>query len=181
MVGTENIFGSAMDNIYPQISSAQQYSLTQWEAKLDAAWERTAGRKTVALSLTAAYNSRNESYLDPAREMKASWLTAGLSVDGRTTAGRVNLSANVAARYAWSTTSSLTADDDALSSALFTPISHYYAYLSNDRWSLGAGVEAGYLTTGRVMPFVRVGLLRQQYAAGHRHCTSVEVAAGIKL
>lgn len=178
--GTENIFGSAVDNIYPQISEAKQYSLTKWSIGLNAAFERKYGVKGFAVSANAKYSDFSESYLEPARSIEASAISANIKFNGHITAGHVALLGYLYAGYEWSIDSSLTADDEALSSTLFTPVAHYYNYLDDDRWSAGGSIEAGYNINNRIMPFLRFSLSRLCYT-GSEYTTQIEIAAGIRL
>lgn len=177
--GTENIFGSAVDNIYPQISEAGQYSLTKWNIGLNAAYERNYKTNGYAISVNTKYSDYSESYLEPTRSIEASAFCATIKLNGHTTVGQVALSGYIYAGYEWSVENSLSTDDEALSSTLFTPVVHYYNYLADDRWNAGGSIEAGFRINS-VMPFIRFSLSRLSYT-GSEKTTLIEIAAGIKL
>lgn len=177
--GTENIFGSAVDNIYPQISEAGQYSLTKWNIGLNAAFERNYRVNGYAISVNAKYSDYSESYLEPTRSIETSAISATIKLNGHTAVGHVSLFGYVYAGYEWSVDSSLSTDDEASTSTLFTPVAHYYNYLADDRWNVGGSIEAGY-NINNIMPFIRFSLSQLSYTDSE-NTTLIEIAAGIKL
>lgn len=178
--GTENIFGTAQDNIFPQISEATQYSLKRWIAGVEAAYQQTSGNSGLGVELNVNYADYDESYKEPARRMKSSAVMAGLALDGHILMGRLMLMGNVAGHYEWSTRSSLDAQIDAQQLKMFTPVAHYYSYLSNDRYNIAASVEAGYCAKKQFMPFIRTSWQYSHYISTE-YDNFIEIAVGVKL
>lgn len=80
--GTENIFGDAADNIYPQIASAQQYADTRIRAVIRALYGiRKDDHWEWSVSPSVGYLSESENYTYPSRRMRLSHACA--SVSGR--------------------------------------------------------------------------------------------------
>lgn len=178
--GTENIFGTAQDNIFPQIAEAEQYSLKRVSIGAEAACERSYSRGGFGVALNVEYADYDEAYKEPARSMKASSVAAGLKLNGHVSAGRMMFTGNVNGRYEFCSSSSLNVPADVMNQKLFMPVAHYYSYLSADRYDIDASVETGYCARKQFMPFVRVGWQYAHYIAA-QHNTCIEVAVGVKL
>lgn len=178
--GTENIFGTAQDNIYPQIAEAQQYCQTLWNAGVNALWQRQKDVCGYGISAKAAYSKHHEQYADPQRELTADALTANVSINGNTKAGHVLLTANIAAAYAWALDSELTLPSSNVNPTMLTPTTHYLGYLSENRWQSNVALEAAYDTDKRFMPFVTVDWQYAHYAQS-QHQNLVEIAVGVRF
>lgn len=178
--GTENIFGSAQDNIYPQISSAQQYRLTLWNAGLRASMQRNIKAQGYAITIAANYSRHDERYAEPSRQLRASALATTLQLQGHATTGRMLLSAKAAGSYAWSLDSRLDVPDDAAATALLEPTTHYYAYLAENRWHTDMTIEAAYNTKRSFMPFVSLAWQYAHYAMS-QHQQLLQVAVGVRF
>lgn len=178
--GTENIFGTAQDNIYPQIAEAEQYCQTIWNAGLNATWQQSENATGYGINAKVAYSKHNEQYADPQREMTANALTASINVLGYTQAGHVLLTAHIAAGYAWAMDSQLTLPSSDVNQTMLAPTTHYFGYLSENRWHSNAGLEAAYNTNKRFMPFVSVDWQYAHYATT-QHEQQVVIAVGVKF
>lgn len=181
--GKENIFGSAQNNIYPQISDADYYSLTRWSVGMQAVYQHVVkGKGDFGAKIDVAYSDYNERYHDPERlrGIKASALMAGMKLNGNLSVGKMMLSGNLSAGYEWSMSGDMDVPETYQSQTLFKPIAHYFNYLDSDRWNTAVSVEAGYDVKGRFMPFVRVGWQYARYIKGE-HNTMLEISAGVKL
>lgn len=177
--GTENIFGSAQDNIYPQIAKAEQFSLTAWQTSLRATWQRNAAHSGLAATVAAAWSGYKERYDEPRRQLKANAFTPSLTLDGHAAMGKVLLTAQAAMAYSWTSGNELTLPDGLASSALLTPTLSHYDYLSSNRLATRMNIEAGY-NAGRLMPFIRLDWHYAHYKQ-HEHANRLELAAGIRF
>lgn len=178
--GTENIFGSAQDNIYPLIAEAQQYRLVIWNAGLNLVWQQDFGRNGYAVKVLGAYSDHDEHYAEPLRTLSAAALSAGVSLEGHLTVGSLLLMGNLSAAYHWATSSALTLTESTNGGAITAPTLHYFNYLSDNRWQSALHLEAAYDTQRSFMPFVA---LRWNYAhyAQTNHDQQIEIAAGVRF
>jgi len=178
--GTENIFGTAQDNIYPNIAEAQQYQLTTWNAGVRGVWQQTFETCGYAVGLTAAYANHDEQYADPQRLMKASAFTATLTLNAHATVGRILLTGDATAGYEWATDSSLSLPQTVNSTAMLKPANHYYNYLSNNRWRSNLTVEAAYNTGKRFQPFIALNYQYTHYAVS-AHSQEINITTGVRF
>lgn len=178
--GTENIFGTAKDNIYPQIAEARQYRLTKWAAGACATWQRALQRSGCAVALRAYYDSYDEHYAEPERAMKASAIVTQLTLDGHLSTGRMFLSGRLTSGYEWTADHSLTIPAGAGSDAMLVPVTHYYGYLSNNRWDTALKLEAACRTELRVMPFIALNGRYARYSDSE-HGLMLNVTAGVRF
>ncbi len=66
--GTENLFGDASTNIYPQIGSLQMYSAGMSTSRIDFVWEKPLPHKLfLSAEITGSYRHFADSYLNPVR------------------------------------------------------------------------------------------------------------------
>lgn len=177
--GTENVFGSAQDNIYPQIAAAGQFRLTTWQTALKGSWQRNAAHSGFAATVAATWSGYNERYDEPRRQMKANAFTPSLTLDGHATAGKFLLTAQASAAYSWASGDELTLPQDLTASALLTPTLHYYGYLSSNRLATHLNAEAGY-NAGKFMPFIRLVWGYAHYAE-HEHANQLELSLGVRF
>lgn len=179
--GTENVFGTAQDNIFPKIAEATQYRQQVWRAGAQAVWQQAAQcGNGYALSLKAAYASHDERYLEPRRRMKASALQAALCIDGHAVTGRFLLTGRLSGQREWALSHSLALPDGVGQDAMLTPVRHYYAYLSANRWQTVCQAEAAWRAGTGFMPFVGFAWQYRSYA-GAAHSNQLEVNAGVRF
>lgn len=178
--GTENIFGTAMDNMYPQISSAELYSLTRWNFGAEVVWQRSNLRRGFSAGLSATYGNYDEHYREPERRMKVSTVNVNLDLNAHASAGRMLFTGNFAGYCEMATSKSLQVPDGVVNDKLFTPVKHYFDYLSTDHLGITASVEAGYITRKQFMPFVRFAWQNAHYMSGE-HSNLIEISVGVKL
>lgn len=77
--GTENVFGDAANNVYPQIASAQQYMALQPQITLKGLYgERLVGMHEWHLEPSAGYRAHHESYASPARSVSLAHVFASM-------------------------------------------------------------------------------------------------------
>ena len=68
-IGTENIFGDAADNVYPQIMSLEQFSAENLNLQLSALYGQTAEIHNWNITAKACYLSLSEKYNSPAQHL----------------------------------------------------------------------------------------------------------------
>lgn len=77
--GTENVFGDAANNVYPQIASAQQYMALQPQITLKGLYgERLVGMHEWHLEPSAGYRAHQEGYASPARSVSLAHVFASM-------------------------------------------------------------------------------------------------------
>lgn len=177
--GTENIFGTAKDNIYPQISEAGQYRLTLWNAAFKAAWEKKAASYGLSAIVSATLSGHEERYFLPRRTMNSHAMTPAVGFKGHTMAGRFLLSGDLSAQHSWSFGNTLSLPDEAKTAQLTKSTLQYYDWLSNARTQTTLDLEAAYCAC-RFMPYVRAGWQYAHYA-GAEHSNLFSVSAGVRF
>ncbi len=68
-LGTENIFGDAADNVYPQIMSLEQFSAENLNLQLSALYGQTVEIHDWNITAQACYLSHSEKYNSPAQQL----------------------------------------------------------------------------------------------------------------
>lgn len=180
--GTENIFGTAQDNIYPQIASASLYSSAQDRIGMEAFFQSVhPGRSSWGGKWKLAYMGYSEKYQEPCRLLKHAAVATSLLLDGKVKAGKCLLMANVHGGYEWAVKKNN--DDGFLSednSAMTRPLVHANEYLANDRWNIGADVEVPLLVARRFLPFVKLSWQYDHYLRT-AHQNTLVASAGIRF
>lgn len=78
-IGTENIFGDAAANVYPQIGSADMYTHSLVRVDISGLWQwRTDQTSTLAIKPQINLNRSRESYAEPHRHMLITGLTPAI-------------------------------------------------------------------------------------------------------
>lgn len=176
--GFEHIFGTAQDNIYPQIATAEQYRLTSLRVGALGLWQRalhTSGcRGYYALQPSVYYHHYNEQTAEPARQLLASGWTSALTARFLSGWGRVLTHLQLTGAYTAASTASLTG----VNGAMAEPVRHFYGVLAHDAWHTGAEAEVAYRADSRWFPFVRAHWQYAHYAQG-QHGQVLTVSAGI--
>ena len=80
--GTENIFGSASNNIYPQISSAQMYRRNLSVVSVEGLYQHQQVKSRYDCSVHVGYGSSKESYAEPYQEVRDNSFYAGTVFGG---------------------------------------------------------------------------------------------------
>ena len=149
--GTENIFGTAQDNIYPQIAFAEFYTSAQSRIGMETFYQNVlSGKSSCGGKWKLAYMGYSEKYQEPYRRLRYAAVATSLLLDGKVKVGKCLLMANVHGGYEWAIKKNN--DDSFLSednSAMMQPIVHTNEYLAHDRWNVGADVEVPLLEIGR--------------------------------
>ncbi len=178
--GIENIFGTAQDNIYPQIASAPQYRLTQLNTSLRGVYQHTAGLSGYALSAVAGYENYDERYKEPQRRMKAAAFTAGGDANAHLSVHQWLLQASVSALWRWCNDSRIEMPQAADKTTLFAPVMHFYQVLANRSWQTKTVLAAHYATHRGFDPYVQLTWNYQHYAQVD-HTQAIEIALGVSF
>lgn len=183
--GRENIFGTAQDNVYPQISTMAPYCLDRARFSTELAYRHIFPSKSeIAVRGTARWDGWEEWYEqgddDPTRDMEGDAWVLGLHLSGKLNTRHWQWLAQLAGEYQINTFDYLNWKDENVNQTLLTPVLHYYDYLSNDRQFVTAQVEAGYTKDKRFTPFVRIGWNYAHYRVT-AHQNQLMVAVGVKF
>lgn len=86
--GTENIFGDASGNVYPQIGSLDLYTHAYTTARLNLLWQwHPSASAMLSVSPEAVWSHSREKYADPRRELLLSSVTPAVTVRGTSMLG----------------------------------------------------------------------------------------------
>lgn len=100
--GTENLFGDASGNVYPQIGALDLYTHAYTRARLNMLWQwRPSPRYMLSVNPEAAWSHSREKYADPKRELLLSSITPAVTVKGTGMAGG-KWTASLTLRFAYS-------------------------------------------------------------------------------
>lgn len=180
--GTENIFGTAQDNIYPQIASAEFYTSAQSRIGMETFYQNVlSGKSSCGGKWKLAYMGYSEKYQEPYRRLRYAAVATSLLLDGKVKVGKCLLMANVHGGYEWAIKKNN--DDSFLSednSAMMQPIVHTNEYLAHDRWNVGADVEVPLLVARQFLPFIKLSWQYDHYLQT-AHQNALVVSAGIRF
>lgn len=180
--GTENIFGTAQDNIYPQIASAEFYTSAQSRIGMETFYQNVlSGKSSCGGKWKLAYMGYSEKYQEPYRRLRYAAVATSLLLDGKVKVGKCLLMANVHGGYEWAIKKNN--DDSFLSednSAMMQPIVHTNEYLAHDRWNVGADVEVPLLVARQFLPFIKLSWQYAHYLQT-AHQNALVVSAGIRF
>ena len=180
--GTENIFGTAQDNIYPQIASAEFYTSAQSWIGMETFYQNVlSGKSSCGGKWKLAYMGYSEKYQEPYRRLRYAAVATSLLLDGKVKVGKCLLMANVHGGYEWAIKKNN--DDSFLSednSAMMQPIVHTNEYLAHDRWNVGADVEVPLLVARQFLPFIKLSWQYDHYLQT-AHQNALVVSAGIRF
>lgn len=183
--GREHIFGTAQDNVYPQITTAAPYSSIKKQLSADASYRHLfLNRSEIAVKGNVGWNGWKETYVDggdeSVRELKSDALILGLNLYGKLNLRNWQLIGNLVGEYQWNASEHLGIKDEVEKVALLAPVEHYYEYLSHSRQFVNAMVEVGYIKDKRFIPFARIGWQYAHYMETE-HQNSLQVSVGVKF
>lgn len=179
--GRENIFGTAQDNVYPQISTMAPYMSDKACFSTELSYRHLfRNHSEFAIKWQTRYDSWEESYDQPYRDLEGDAWVNGLTLMGKVNTKNWQLKLHLAAEYQISTLADLYLADEDVVSTLFAPVEHYYDYLSSDRQFVNTMFEAGYTKDKRFTPFVRIGWQYAHYLE-KEHQNRLTVAVGVKF
>ena len=203
--GRENIFGTAQDNVYPQIAITAPYVADKAYFSTELNYRHIFPNKSeIGITGNLRWDSweewydvadenrdENKDYYDysdgncvMARDLLGDAWGCGLALSGKLNLRHWQLKADLSVEYQMSSTSSpdnfYISDRDDVNYTLLKPVEHYYDYLSSDRQFANAMVEAGYTKDKRFNPFVRIGWQYAHYMETE-HQNTLQVSVGVKF
>ncbi len=147
--GTENLFGTPANNIYPLIASARQYARRVTAGTLVAYYERkTPGSWAWAVQPRLSLCRQTEAYASPARQMAATHFTTHLTLQGSKQWNGVLLTAGLSGEWTASLHPSLQLEAGAQGAGL-EALYNNFAALSASRGDAGAHVRADFAIRSR--------------------------------
>lgn len=178
--GIENVFGTAQDNIYPQIAEMKQYHLDRFATVMQLIYQHSQKAYNYGVTLDGGYTSYAEKYMEAYRKLKSSSFSSALGLHVNAMFGRWLLLSNLNAAYHWSMDNQLDVSEGDKSASMFVPVAYKYDYLSSNRWMTDVSLELGFLADSRVMPFIRLNWQYDGYLHGeHQNC--LLVSTGIRF
>lgn len=179
--GRENIFGTAQDNVYPQISTMAPYMADKACFSTELGYRHIfRNHSELAVRWQTRIDSWEESYESPYRNLEGTAWVNGLSLMGKINAKGWQLKLHLAAEYQMSTHDDFCLSEEEASETLLAPVEHYHDYLSSDRQFVNAMVEAGYTKDKRFTPFIRIGWQYAHYMEVE-HQNTLQVSVGVKF
>ena len=183
--GREHIFGTAQDNVYPQIATSAPYSSAKKQLAVDAHYRhRCLNHAEIAIKGNVGWKGWKETYEDgsnePVRDLKGEAWVLGWNLAGKLSLRNWLLAGSLAGECQLKSFAQLGVRDGVSDAILLAPVEHYYGYLSNNRQSVDAMVEAGYTKDKRFTPFVRIGWQFAHYME-REHQNSLQVSVGVKF
>ena len=155
--GIENIFGSAQDNIYPQIASGRQYQENRWNLSGALLCQyRPSGTAVYDFSLSQHYRHIRETYTEPWRKMASSAQVSALSLKGMWRMKRWLLQTSAHLDYTWNSRCSMILNGNA-NESMMAPVYHRHAFYGNNRYDAGLRAEANYAVNRHYSVFVASG------------------------
>lgn len=142
--GIENIFGSAQDNVFPQIASGQQYLDKQWCLSGTMLWQyRPSKAGLYELSVSQCYQHMRETYSEPKRKVSSSAHISAISLKGMWQVKRLLLQTSALFDYAWDSHCNMMLDGS-INENMMAPVYHRRAFYDNNRYNASLQTEANY-------------------------------------
>ena len=140
--GIENIFGSAQDNIYPQIASGRQYKEIRWNLSAGLLWQyRLSDKFVYDISLSQYYRHIHETYAGPWRRLSSSTQVSVLSLKGMWQMKRLLLQTSAHLDYAWNSRCDMVLTGN-INKSMMAPVYNRYIFYGNNRYDAGLRAEA---------------------------------------
>ena len=147
--GTENLFGDPVNGIYPQITSAQQYSNKRMEGSLSGFYENTGSDGfSWAVRPVAGFCHIKTRYIYPARRLENKRLRAALSLQAGKQTGKWLLRVNATVCYDAALAARLHLPENADEKNL-VPLINSYRFLESDHTLLQTGLRSDYALGSR--------------------------------
>lgn len=146
--GTENIFGNAENDIYPQISQIPQYRKETFITGLGGFYQYRGARTLCIVTLDEGYHKIRERYLDPLRKMDNGAFVTKLSLSGLWQLHRWMIQTIAEGQYEKAKNSSLSFGDIPTTSLVETVYSDA-SYLSHDRYGTALHLKTSRAITPR--------------------------------
>lgn len=154
--GIENIFGDPANDIYPLISSAQQYSNKQTDVKVIAFYEdATPARIGWSAMPMLGYYSTRIKYIYPSRSLENDRLNAGVALRAWKQMGMFMLSLNGAVRHSASLSSELELTGIKEENTL-EPLYSNYRFVDSGNTVMDLGLKGYFSIKKRYAPYLSV-------------------------
>ncbi|MBQ9176713.1 MAG: hypothetical protein IJ139_07585 [Bacteroidaceae bacterium] len=177
--GIENIFGSALDNIYPQIGEERQYKHKQLDIHAGLLYQYRLHKALYEATYNQGYQNLKEKYEEPRRSLRSAAIISMLSLKGLWQTGNWQIQANLSAQYGWSV-----ADDLQLTgqtnASLMPALDNYFAYLSHNRSTYTIGTEITYDTNRKYAVFLATQWQFAKYMHT-QHTHHIHLTLGVKF
>lgn len=179
--GRENIFGTAKDNVYPQISAMAPYMADKACLSTEVSYRHIFPSKSEwGIKGNLRYDSWEESYERPWRDLQEDAWVVGLQLSGKMVARNWQILGRLLGEYYLNSVDEFEVADEDVNSTLLIPVEHYRDYLSQDRQMLDAMVEIGYTKSKFFSPFVRINWQYAKYLETE-HQNRLMVSMGVKF
>ncbi|MBO4598248.1 MAG: hypothetical protein J5676_10305 [Bacteroidaceae bacterium] len=177
--GTENIFGSAQDNIYPQIAQQQMYGDFMFESDLNATVQHHYGKGSLYASAGIGNIAQEEKYeSSPSRRFKSDILSSRLAVGGSHIRGRMMYSIGAEARFCSSLKNETEGEkQDFNNNEIYGAWIWRTEYLGSSRREISAEATAEYDTQKKVSVYTTLQYNYQHYRTLH-HQSIITVSVG---
>lgn len=177
--GRENIFGAAVDNVYPKISGSTPYDRKQWAVGLMGSCHWRLPSVLYKVAVSSRYEHSEESYATPYRCLKGSDVSAFLQLAGAWRQRRWLFQVDAETKYIWSISSKLILPP-ALHGQMLPPVHHRVSFLGSDRYTVDNTVEASYDTGREFSVFAKMGWQYAHYMA-HDYAYELRFAMGMEF
>lgn len=176
--GTENIFGSAASNVYPQIASAPQYKGERTTLSWAAMYQYRVAKTLYSVETGMYWNILREKHNDPYRHLKNADRCNYLQATAAWRVARWLLQAggNMAYTHAGNVTFDYEGD---MTADIVPPLTHRLATLSKDSWHGGLSLEAHY-SLKKFTLFAR-GYWQYAHYLAHEHTSNKGVTIGLEF
>lgn len=176
--GTENIFGSAKDNIYPKIASGRRYRELRYDLLAGILYQyRPAGTAIYGISLVQHYRNVRETYVVPWRKMYSSAQVSALSLKGVWQRKRWLWQTSARLNYVWGCQCDMVLNGN-INESMMAPVYRRYALYGNKRCDTQLRAEVGYAVNRSYSLFVAVDWQYAHYMKT-RHANLIHLSLGM--
>lgn len=180
-VGSENIFGAATGNIFPQIGSQKRFMNKIYAGEISSVLEYTSsGKWRFALLPEIGYTQLHTTYLHPSREMKVGFFHESLNLRASRMFKQWLIGGELGYFNKFSSTSSLdiAGGQKAGEERLNEPIVSNYSALKARLNGINARIRSDYSWNGKQSVYLSVNY---QYSKDQRHSQSQYIGASLGL
>ena len=174
--GTENLFGTPANNIYPLIVSARQYARREVASSLTGYYEREArGGWAWAVHPCLSFHRQTETYASPSRHLQSDHAGAHLTLQGSKRWHRILLTARAAGGWSASLHPVLVLEAGAQGAGM-EALHNNFATLSASRGDAGASLRADFALRPRCSLYLAARYAYARYTDGnHAHQLTAQV------
>lgn len=178
--GTENLYGDAMNHIYPQISAAEQFGSKALHATVSGSYEQEQTEKwRWSLQPAIGYLQQKDTYKTPAKSMKYSLWSASLAFASTHKWNKTLLYARVYSIYQRKIDATLSIDGQTAHPYALTVLQQNLEMMSGSRTIYGISLRwSRYI--GKNLGYAEVGWQHALYA-NHEKNRSFQAGIGVYL